>query len=41
MFRLSFFPIIVQPVLDEKVGRRTTEDELIHSIVVLNQRTMT
>jgi len=33
--------IILQPVLDEKVGRRTTENELIHSIVLLNYRIMT
>jgi hypothetical protein len=33
--------IILQPVLDEKVGRRTIENELIHSIVVLNYRIMT
>lgn len=30
IFTPSFFLIIVQPELDEKVGRRTTEDEFLH-----------
>jgi len=41
IFGASDFLIIVQPVLDEKVGRWTTENKLGHSIVLLNQRTIT